>query len=158
MPPIHLIVAMTARGVIGRNGQLPWSLPDDLHLFRRLTMGQTLIGGRRTYAAIGRPLDGRLNLVVSTSAAEVAGLTPCRSLEVALARATAAGRDIFCIGGAELYRQMLPLSDWLHISWVDEDVDGDTRFPEFALADWEEIACAPYPRFRHCTYRRLPKP
>ncbi len=154
---VHLIVAMTRQRVIGRNGTLPWSRPEDLQLFRRLTMGQALIGGRRTFESVGHPLEGRLNLVLSTTAATVAGLTPCRCLDEALLKANTAGREIFCIGGAALYRQMLPLADWLHISWVDGEYAGDTFFPEFELADWQETDCAEHPGFRHCTYRRKQK-
>jgi len=151
---IHLIVAMTRRRVIGRNGSLPWILPEDLQLFRSLTMGQALIGGRHTYESIGHPLDGRLNLVVSSSSMSVAGIPSCCNLEEALSQAKLSGRDIYCIGGATLYRQMLPLADWLHISWVDDDAAGEVLFPEFDLADWHETGCSDYPGFRHCTYRR----
>lgn len=151
---IHLIVAMTRQQVIGSNGTLPWSIPEELQLFRRLTMGKTLIGGRHTYEAIGHPLEGRLNLVVSTTTATVVGLCTCRNLNEALARAKSADRDIFCIGGADLYGQMLPLADWLHISWIDEELTGDTRFPDFDLNDWHETDCTAFPGFQHCTYRR----
>lgn len=154
MIPIHLIVAMTHQRVIGHKGALPWELPEDLQLFRRLTMGKTLLGGRKTYESIGRPLDGRLNLALSTSAAAVVGLAPCRTVDEALAQAAAAGSDLFVIGGASVYRQLLPLADWLHISWVDRDYPGDTHFPSFTPSDWSEDACCDYPGFRHCTYRR----
>lgn len=154
MPNIHLIVAMTHRHVIGREGRIPWSLPADLHLFRQLTLGQTVIGGRRTFAEIGHPLDGRLNLVLSRTTDSVAGLIPCRSLEEALARAEAAGHEIFCIGGSDLYRQMLPLASRLHISWIEQEYAGDALFPAFPLADWREVDATFYPGFLHCTYQR----
>jgi len=154
MPHIHLIVAMTRSHVIGHAGRIPWSLPDDLHLFRQLTLGQTVIGGRRTFDEIGHPLDGRLNLVLSRTAESVAGLTPCRSLEEALSRAESAGQQIFCIGGSDLYHQMLPLASWLHISWIEQEYTGDTLFPTFSLADWRQVDCTAYPGFLHCTYQR----
>ncbi len=154
MPHIHVIVAMTRHHVIGKSGHLPWRLPADLHLFRQLTLGQTLIGGRRTFAEIGHPLDGRLNLVLSRDADRVADLSPCRTIKEALAQAEEAGREIFCIGGAELYRQMLPLATWLHISWVEQEYDGDVYFPDLNMSDWMETTCSQHPGFRHCTYQR----
>lgn len=141
---IALVVAVSKKGVIGRAGGLPWKLSSDLKLFRRLTMGKPVIMGRKTWESIGRPLDGRLNIVV-TRGAPIAhdGVVTARSLEEALGvarkRAEADGADeIAVIGGGEIYRQALPHADRIYLTEVDLEVDGDTTFPELDPAIWRE--------------------
>jgi dihydrofolate reductase len=141
---IVLVVAVSKNGVIGRAGGLPWKLSSDLKLFRRLTMGKPVIMGRKTWDTIGRPLDGRLNIVVTRGPAIAhAGVVTARSLDEALAvarqRAEADGvDDIAVIGGGEIYRQSLPLADRVYLTEVDLIVDGDTTFPPLDPADWQE--------------------
>ncbi|MFC3227821.1 dihydrofolate reductase [Marinibaculum pumilum] len=146
---LTLIAAVAANGVIGRDNDLPWHIPEDLRRFRRLTMGHPILMGRHTHESIlarrGRPLDGRLSVVVSTSMAAQApaearrddGLAVVPDLPAALdlARATGAG-EAFVIGGAGLYRASLPVADRLDLARIDIPVAGDVSFPDWEPADW----------------------
>jgi len=151
-PKVSIVVAVSANGVIGRDGGLPWHLPSDLKRFKALTLGKPVIMGRKTWASIGRPLPGRPNIVISRDphfAAE--GAISVQSLEAAIveARKLAAelGVDEVCvIGGGEIYRQAIDSADILHITTVAAEVDGDTRFPVVDTAIFEKIADAPLPR------------
>lgn len=154
MPRIAIIVAMTRDRVIGSDKSLPWSLPEDLILFKRLTMGHTVIMGHRTYSSIGHPLTGRYNIVLSRSLEKLPGVHVCNSFMESLVLAAQQGRPIFVIGGAELYRKALPLSSEMHISWIDEKLTGDTYFPEFDLDDWLIDKEEDYSGFRYHHYRR----
>ena len=143
---ITLVVAVSKNGIIGRAGGLPWRLSSDLKLFRRLTMGKPVIMGRKTWDSIGRPLDGRLNIVVTRGAAIAQdGVVTARSLEEALkvarTRAENDGADeIAVIGGGEIYRQALPLADRIYLTEVDLEADGDTTFPPLDPAVWQETS------------------
>lgn len=141
-PVISLIVAMDRAGVIGRDGALPWHLPADLKRFRAITMGKPIVMGRRTYESIGRALPGRRNVVLSAREGyEAQGCDTFTSIEAAL-DALADAAEIMIIGGAALYRTMLPLADRLYLTDVDAEVDGDVAFPDFDRDAWrcvEEI-------------------
>ncbi len=145
---------MTSDRVIGSGDGLPWHLPEDLQLFKRLTMGCTVIMGRKTYASIGRPLPGRHNIVLSRSQKEVPGVQFCDSFMAGLTASSRLGRLVFVIGGEELYHKALPIASELHISWVNADVSGDKYFPEFDLADWIPCEDEAHPEFRYIHYRR----
>ena len=149
-----LIAAMTRDRVIGRDGRMPWHIPEDLKLFKRLTTGHTVVMGRRTFRSIGRPLPERYNVVISRSLREAAGALLCRSLEEGLEKARAYGREVFVIGGASIYRQTLPLADKLVISWVKEAYEGDTRFPDFDEKEWQIESRDDYQDFTQVTYLR----
>jgi dihydrofolate reductase len=149
-----IIVAMTAERVIGRGGTIPWHIGEELALFRRLTMGHSLIMGRRTFQSIGRPLPGRLNIVVSRTLPPSAGLVVCSDLAGALRRAQHEERTIFFIGGREIYRQALPLADGLSVSWIKRNYAGDCLFPEYDESRWLAVAEQDYEEFRHVLYRR----
>ena len=149
-----LIAALTRRLVIGQRGKMPWQLPEELRLFRTLTWGHSLIMGRKTFAAIGRPLAGRRNIVLSTSLAPRPDLLVCRSLEEALAAAAPGMTRCFIIGGAQVYRQALPLAETMYLSWVRGDFAGDTYFPAFDPRPWQVTAATEHPGFRHVVYRR----
>ncbi len=137
---ISLIVARDQNGAIGRDGDIPWHVPEDLKFFQRETMGGAVIMGRNTWNSlppVARPLKNRLNLVVSSGAPEGAEhVLP--SVEAAIEAAKAAGHArIYGIGGAGIYRALLPLAQRLLITEVDLDVDGaDTWFPKFDTSDW----------------------
>lgn len=155
---IALVVAVARNGVIGRDGGLPWRMPSDLKMFRRLTMGTPMIMGRRTFASLGRPLDGRDNLVVTRDPAFAApGIEVFSGLDDALARARICARDrgsseITVIGGAELYRTALPIADRLYWTSIEADVTGDIVFPAFDRSHWREIGREPIaqgPRDEH---------
>jgi dihydrofolate reductase len=150
-----IIVAMTESRLIGLNGAIPWQIPEELRLFRDLTIGHTLIMGRRTFQSIGRPLPGRRNIVVSRSLPPTPGVDICSDLETALVLAEQTGETkIFFIGGAEIYAAALPLADILHISWIRGEHEGDTWFPPFSEAEWAVDRERDYGLFRHVVYRR----
>jgi len=145
-PRVHVVVARARNGVIGRDGDLPWHLPNDLKYFKALTMGAPLVMGRRTHESIGRALPGRLNVVVTSRPEAVAeGCLPAPDLERAFSLCGAVDR-LFVVGGAALYAAVLPLADALHITEVDAHVEGDVTFPEFDERLWREttvVAHAP---------------
>lgn len=135
LPPLALIVAVARDGIIGRDGALPWHLPEDLRHFKRLTRGHAIVMGRRTFESIGRPLPERRNLVVSrTLVAPPPGVELFPSLDAALAAARTTDPEPFVIGGAALYAEALPRATTLHLTEVDRDVSGDVRFPAFDRA------------------------
>ena len=136
-PTLVLLAACARNGVIGREGHLPWRLPEDLRRFRRLTLGRTVLMGRKTFESLGKPLDGRDNWVLSRDAGYApAGTRVFRSLDEAI-RAGGSG-ELMVIGGAELYRQTLPLAARLELTEVHAEVEGDTRFPDFDRRRWCE--------------------
>lgn len=131
MSRLIAIVAMTPEHVIGRNGTLPWHLPEDLAFFKRTTSGHPIVMGRKTYESIGRPLPKRRNIVLTRDAAWSApGVEVIHSPEELDALADLTG-EIFIIGGAEIYAVFLDRLDELLVSWVYENHSGDTRFPAF---------------------------
>jgi dihydrofolate reductase len=144
-PRLLLLAAVAGNGVIGRDGALPWHLPDDLRRFKALTLGKPLLMGRRTAESIGRPLPGRRNLVLTSQPdSPVAGMERVASLEEALARC-AGDAEVCVIGGAGLYRLALPLADVLELTLVHADIAGDVRFPDFDLTAWREAAREEHP-------------
>ncbi|WP_426235686.1 dihydrofolate reductase [Pararhizobium sp. DWP1-1-3] len=151
-PKMSIVVAVSANGVIGRDGGLPWHLPSDLKRFKALTLGKPVIMGRKTWASIGGPLPGRPNIVISRDAHFAPeGAIAVQSLEAALveARRSAAelGVDEVCIiGGGEIYRQAIDLADLLHVTTVAAEIEGDTRFPVIDPAVFEKIVDEPLPR------------
>lgn len=137
---ITLIVARARNGVIGRDGTLPWRLPEDLAFFKRTTMGHPIVMGRRTWESIGRPLPGRRNIVVSRQAGFVAsGAEVAPDLDAALSLCAGA-TDVFVIGGAQLYRDALPRAERLIVTEIDADFEGDTHWPPPDPAHWREAA------------------
>jgi dihydrofolate reductase len=137
---VSIIVAVAENGVIGRDGALPWRLSDDLRRFKQLTMGHTVVMGRRTWESIARPLPGRRMIVISRQPGyrvNAAGVDVATSLDEALTRACASGEDeAFIIGGAELYREALPRTDRLYYTSVLTNVTGDTYFPPLDWNQW----------------------
>jgi len=144
---IALIAAVSENGVIGRDGEIPWHLPADLKLFKRLTMGHHLIVGRKTFESISKPLPGRRMIVLSRQPGySVEGCLTASSLPNALEIARKAGEDeVFIAGGAGVYLQALPLADRFYLSRVHAKVKGDAFFPDFNLEDWKMIVKAEYP-------------
>ena len=164
---LELVVAMAANRVIGRGGQLPWRLPDDLKYFKQLTLGHPILMGRRTYESVGRPLPGRRNIVVSTTLAAPphAEVELARSLDDAVRLAAATASRAFVIGGAVLYAAAMPRVDVMHVTELDEAVEGDAFFPEFDRSAWRRISELRHGRderhaipFRFCTYERVTIP
>lgn len=139
---IHLIVAVSQNGVIGRAGQIPWRISEDLKRFKAITLGHPMIMGRKTWDSIGKPLPGRESIVVTRQAGWAAtGATRAASLQDALSYAEKRGAtDVFVIGGGEIYREALPLADVLHVTEVHARADGDVTFPAIEKARWRETA------------------
>lgn len=154
IPEKIIIVAMTRDRVIGLDGKMPWHISDDMKLFKKITLGGTVIMGRTTFESIGKPLPGRNNIVVSATVKEISGSTVFPAFEEAVKKAEALGSKIFFIGGASIYKQALPLARALHVSWVKQEYAGDTHFPEFDLNLWQEKEKNEYPEFTHVLYQR----
>ena len=154
-PALGVVVAMTAAGVIGCEGKLPWDLPEDRKLFRQLTLGGTVIMGRRTYESLPAPLADRCNIVVSRNLRHFQGARTAQNLDAALQLARDLGRPIFVIGGTELYRKALLLADTLHISWVEGEYAGDCTFPPLKLDQWRIVSSQDYPGFCYTFYQRV---
>lgn len=138
---VSLIVAMAANGVIGRDNGLPWRLPQDLKRFKALTLGHTLVMGRKTWDSIGRPLPGRRMVVITRRPDwHPEGIEVVHSLDEALSVAAEAGdAEVFVAGGGEIYRQALPRADRIHCTRVEAEIPGDTRFPDIDLKDWKIV-------------------
>jgi dihydrofolate reductase len=138
---VSIIVAVSENGVIGREGELPWRLSSDLRRFKEITMGHTVIMGRRTWESIGRTLPGRRMIVISRQPGyrvEIPEVEVAASLDDALERATAKGEvEAFVIGGAEMYRSALPIADRLYVTLVKAQVEGDTYFPVKSFDDFD---------------------
>lgn len=153
-PEIRVIAAVSRNMVIGRDGALPWDIPADRRLFRELTIGNTVVMGRRTYESLPAPLADRHNIVLSRSSHPFRGAVTCRNLLEAIALGWRLGRPICLIGGAELYRKGLLIADSLHISWIEGEYAGDRRFPPIDFAVWRPERQVDFPGFRYVVYRR----
>ena len=138
-PFIVLIVAMAKNRVIGANNKLPWHISDDLKRFKQLTMGHTLIMGRKTFESIGRPLPGRANIVISRNPSlSIPDTTVVHSLEDAIAMTK--GDKAYVIGGGEIFEQALPLADRIELTQIKQDVEGDIFLPSIPQSAWRETA------------------
>ncbi len=146
-----IIACMSANCVIGKDGKLPWRLPEDMKKFREVTIGHPIIMGRKTYESIGKPLPKRLNIVVSrTSAPEIrnshetldAQLHIVSSLQAALDRALTCwpDKEPLVIGGAQLYEAALPLASHLYLTVYEKIIEGDTYFPTTDASEWRATA------------------
>jgi dihydrofolate reductase len=130
-----IIAAVAANRVIGAGNRIPWRLPADLKRFKQLTMGHSLIMGRKTFESIGRPLPGRTSIVVThQDYAAPEGVLVARSVGEALSLAR--GDEVFIAGGAEIYRQTLPMSDRVYLTRLEHEFEGDTFFPETDWSGW----------------------
>jgi dihydrofolate reductase len=139
-PALALIVAVAANRVIGRDGGLPWRLPEDLRRFRALTTGHSIIMGRRTWDSIARPLPERQSIVVTRQLGFAAdGATVAHSIDAAL-DAVRRVAPAFCIGGGELYRTALPLASTAYVTQIERDFEGDATFPALDPSLWRETA------------------
>lgn len=135
---VSLIAAVAANRVIGNAGRLPWRLRDDLARFRRLTLGHPVVMGRRTWESLGKPLDGRRNIVLTRSAGGFSGCDTVASREEALQMSE--GDELFVIGGAAVYELFLPVATRLLITHVDAEVPGDTLFPPVRWDEWRAVS------------------
>lgn len=161
-------VAVAENGVIGVEGELPWKLSTDLKRFKEGTMGRPIIMGRKTYESIGRPLPGRLNIVVTRDQAwRAEGVDTVGSLDDAITLARTRGRcmpgvnEVAIIGGGQIYGQAMSRADRLHVTHVLASLDGDTVFPEIEPDQWRQMSCEDVPKgerdshaTRFCVYQR----
>ena len=144
--PVTIVVAVADNGVIGRGNALPWDLPDDLQHFKRTTMGRPIIMGRKTFESIGRPLPGRLNIILTRDDAwQAAGVSVATSMEQAIdiaeGQALIDGADrVMVIGGAEVYRQALPFTSRVFLTRVHGKIHGDAFFDLGQIALWRELS------------------
>jgi dihydrofolate reductase len=137
---ISLIAAMDQNRLIGQNNDLPWRLPADLAYFKKVTMGQTIVMGRKTFESIGKPLPGRENVVVTSQEDYQAdGVSIVHSIEELL-QLNKDGEELFVIGGAHLYEQTLPQADRLYLTEIQEEFEGDAYFPALDKREWELIS------------------
>ncbi|WP_430460850.1 dihydrofolate reductase [Thalassolituus sp. LLYu03] len=147
---LSLIVALARNHTIGIDNKLPWYLPNDLKYFKQVTMGKTIIMGRKTYESIGKPLPGRTNIVITRqgdylppnandSVKVVSSLEAAQALAANLALIN--GQDeALIIGGAEIYTQALALVERMYLTEVHAEVEGDAFFPEFDRGQWQAVA------------------
>ncbi|WP_328717148.1 dihydrofolate reductase [Halomonas elongata] len=164
--PVAMIAAMSSNRVIGVDNQLPWYLPEDLKFFKHMTQAKPLVMGRKTFESIGRPLPGRLNIVVTRDTGfQPEGVKVCHDLASALTladqQATIDGVDeIMVMGGAQIYAQALAHASRLYLTEVAVELDGDAHFPALDMAEWEELQRVPgspgegQPAYDFVSYRR----
>lgn len=132
---LSIIAALDKNSLIGSKGTLPWHLPEDLAWFKEQTLGKVVVMGRKTWLSLGKSLPGRRNIVLTNNkdfCAEGAELV--HSVEEILA--VAKHNEVFIIGGAEVFKQFLPLSDKLYLSFIDAAFAGDTYFPPYDIEEW----------------------
>ncbi len=163
MPRIHMIFARAANGVIGKNGVMPWHLPEDLAHFKRHTLGWPVIMGRKTWDSLPprfRPLPGRTNIVITRQTDWAApGATVASGLDAAL-QLCAASDEAWVIGGAQIYRQAEPLAERIEVTHIDQDFEGDAYAPPLG-ASWHETAREDHVsagglKFSFITYKQTP--
>lgn len=153
-----IIAAIARNGIIGRDNTLPWRLPSDLKRFRKLTTGQAIVMGRKTWESLPFALPKRLNLVMTRNPTYEADGATCVTT-LAESAILAAAQDLYVIGGRAIYAAALPLATRLELTWVDADVAGDVAFPDLDLAAWECVSESArqedgdYP-YRFATYER----
>jgi dihydrofolate reductase len=155
-PEVVAIAAVARNGVIGADADIPWRIPEDWARFKRLTMNQVLVMGRKTFDSIGRPLPGRATIVITRNQAWAhEGVHVAADVSTALIQAVALGpQSIFVAGGGEIYRAAWDQLTRLEITEVDASPIGDVTFPVIDRSEWIEAAREPHPGYDFVTYRR----
>ncbi|MFB5281781.1 dihydrofolate reductase [Peribacillus sp. Hz7] len=134
---ISLIVAMDQNRVIGKNNQLPWYLPADLQYFKKVTMGKPIIMGRKTFESIGRVLPGRENIIVTRNQSYTnSDCTILHTIDEIKQYADQSEQEVFVIGGAEIFKEILPVTDRIYITEIEASFEGDTYFPSLDENEW----------------------
>lgn len=158
---ISFVVAMTTSGVMGKDNALPWHLPEDLKHFKKVTMGNPIIMGRKTYESIGRPLPGRRNIVLSRqSDISYPGVEVFSNLGEALSTLAqdSSIQEASIIGGSEIFKQSIAHATKLHITWIDKDFAGDVVFPLETLSGFDLVECETHAEHaiphRFCVYQK----
>ena len=136
---VSLLVAASENNVIGKDNQLPWHLPNDLKYFKNLTWGMPILMGRKTFDSIGKPLPGRKSIVITRNNDwQHEGVDVVHSIEEAIQKAESYGvKEIFVIGGAEIFTTSLLTADRVYLTRIHQDFDGDVFFPEVSEKEWE---------------------
>jgi dihydrofolate reductase len=168
---IAMVAAVAENGVIGQSGTMPWRLRSDMQRFRRITLGKPVIMGRKTFETIGKPLDGRVNIVVTRRPGFArSGMQAVPTMESAISHAEAEARaagveEVMVIGGGEIYAAAMPFADRLYITHVEASPEGDVHFPDIDAAVWQPVATESVPMgpndsaaTRFVVYERTPAP
>lgn len=135
---ISIIAAVSENGVIGKDGELPWHIPEDLKHFKNLTSGNVVIMGRKTYESIGKPLPNRLNIVITRDTSKhINGCITVNSIEEAIRKASS-DKEIFIIGGGEIYKKSLKFANKIYLTKIHQHIEGDTFFPTLSNY-WKEV-------------------
>ena len=140
---VAMILAMDKNKLIGKEGGMPWHIPGEMAYFKEVTMGKPIIMGRKTYDSIGRPLPGRANIVVtrntkwSADGVVVVG-SLSEAIDLAVQLADAAVEEVMIIGGANLCREAMPMTERVYLTYIDHAYEGDTYFDSFNWSDWQE--------------------
>jgi dihydrofolate reductase len=157
-----LIAAVAKNGIIGKNNELPWHLPEDLKHFKNLTTGHTVLMGRKTFesivARLGKPLPNRKNIVITRQTDYPVSPEVFVYQDIETAIKNHAEEKIFVIGGAEMYRQTINLADALEITHLDNEVEGDTSFPTIGPEVWQKTGEEKHEGFSFVTYSKFPPP
>jgi len=151
---ISLVVAAAKNNAIGKDNQLLWSLPNDMKFFKSTTWAMPVVMGRKTYASMGKPLQGRLNIVITRQMDwQAEGIVVVHSLTEAILVAEAAHyKEVFVIGGGEIYREAFPLAQRIYLTRVEVELPGDTFFPVLDPAEWHlqwQQSCSPDAKHAH---------
>jgi dihydrofolate reductase len=134
---VSIVVAVAQNNAIGKDNKLLWHLPKDLKHFKEITTGGTVIMGRKTYDSVGRPLPNRRNIIITRQQIEIAGCEVVNSVEAALDLCRDEA-EVFIVGGAEIYKQAMPLTDRIFLTIVHENFEADTYFPEIKEDIWKQ--------------------
>ena len=151
---IIIIAALSENRAIGKDNKLLWHIPEDLQNFKKLTAGSTVLMGRKTFESLKRPLPNRNNIVISSSMPQTEGVEVCKTLEEGIEAARKHNKDIFIIGGANIYGQTLGIADKMFLSYVKGDYEADAFFPEFSMDEWEIEKKQSFRDFELVVYRR----
>ena len=135
---ISAIVAMSSNRVIGHQGQIPWKIPGEQKMFKEITLGHTVIMGRKTYESIGRPLPGRTNIVITRqSDYQASGCAVVHDLDSAFRSCPPGEKEAFICGGGQLYQESMPLTDRIYLTVLPREMEGDTYFPEISETEFK---------------------
>ncbi len=152
---VVMVAAVAENGVIGLDGDIPWSIPEDLKHFRAVTRGNTVVMGRRTFDSIGHPLPYRTNVVVTRDESwAYDGVFRAGSVEEAIALAQDFEGDVMIMGGAQIYAAAMPLADAQVLTEVHLSPDGDTHYPDYDRSEWRETKREPHEGFDFVWWER----
>ena len=151
---IIIIAALTKKRVIGRNNKLPWNIPEEFQHFKKIISSKPVVMGRKTYESIGRLVKGCPNIIISRTISEIHGADVCNTIEKGIEKAKKYGDEIFILGGAEIYKESLSLTDKMYLSTIKEEYEGDAFFPEFDESKWAVEKREDHKDFEFVVYRK----